>query len=477
MGGVIAHLDRPVSASGARFAYKSLASLFLDQGPTATELVIFGARADQPSPIYSLALENALLGVDAPEALIVAGRVQGKEFLKGDVGVYFALRWLLPTLPDPYAANFDLGFLTRESDLKSAATVFVVTSWQGQANSPKLEFILLPAAPAASGSTAEAQPARGAAQSREVAAPGAVIEPALPSLAMTPALLDLSTRVDLIGVAVAPQIGALVNPLGANFSSANLVSEEGIGGVAPAVAFSGMSLALNGALVATFALPQFSWEPMESTGESTIGPIECDPASDGAPLLVASPDEQQLVSFAPGPVLLNNIDNVANGLPFAAVFSLPFGLIAVIIQSNAPSQRKPGINSSFILAGGRFGTNIPRFANEFPRSPPQAPGPPRPPAGRKAFTEGRAVAFVDAGKSNELQTAVWRIHPDRRHARDRKRLRHNRAWIRCRHDLRQRLQSGWRKPRRAAESHRFHRLRREHVQRMDRQRRDRSGDH
>ena len=107
---------------------------------------------------------------------------------------------------------------------------------------------------------------------------------------------------------------------------------------APAVAFLGMTLALNGAEVATFALPQFSWEPMESTAPGADGPIACDPAFDGYPLLVAAPDNQQLVPFAPAPVLQNNIDNVAAGRPFASLFSLPFGLDAVIVQGNEPSR-------------------------------------------------------------------------------------------------------------------------------------------
>jgi hypothetical protein len=392
LGEVTAHLDRPVRAAGTRFAYQSLSSFYLDQSPGGTEVIIVGARADAPSPVYSLALENALVGVDAPEVLLVAGRIQGTQFLRAEVGWYFALRWLLPTLPDPYAANFNLDFLIRESDEKSGGTVLAVTSWPGQGKSPQLAFLLLPPAPAESTSAAVAKP--GSTQSPAVA-PDASVVPALPSLAMTPALLDLSTRVDLLGVAVAPQIGALVSPLAATFSDTSLISNEGLTNAAPAVAFSGMSLALNGALVATFALPQFSWEPMESVGSSTVGPIECEPASDGAQLLVASPNTQELVPFAPKPVLINNIENVANGLPFAAVFSLPFGLNAVVIQSNSPSTEKRGVNSSFILAGGRFSTNIPRFPNAFPPSPPQAAGPPQPlPAGKPSLDGALSLSLV-----------------------------------------------------------------------------------
>lgn len=397
IGGVIAHLDRPVDASGARFPYKSIASLILDQTHTAMWLVIIGARADKRAPITSMALENALLGVDAPEALIVAGTIKGTQFLKCGVGVYFDLRWLLPTLPDPYASNFNLDLILREGDSKGVGTVLAVTLWAGAASKPKLDFILLPAAPAGSGTANQDQIMPFGTQIQTTISTEDRIQTALPSLAMTPALLDLSTRVDLWGVAVAPQIGELVgynrDPLaGANFSAGG---SQATGTVAPAVAFSGMRLALNGALVATFALPQFSWEPMESTGESTVGPITCDPASDGAPLLVASPNTQQLVPFAPAPVLINNIENVYQGYPFAAVFSLPFGLNAVVTQPNEPSKKKPGIHSSFLLQGGRFGTNIPRFPNAFPPSPPQAAGPPQPlPAGKPSLDGALSLSIM-----------------------------------------------------------------------------------
>ncbi len=413
-GSIAVHLDRPLSATGARFPYQSLATLLLDQSQTATVMVIVGGRPDDRSRIIPLALENALLGVDAPELFTLAGALQGTQLLNCAVGLYFDLRWLLPTLPDPYAANFNLSLVRRESDTASVGTALAVTTWLGQNSAPKLDFVLLP--PAASNSNATAgnvaTPATGTPLQTAAVTPDARVQVALPSLAMTPALLDVSTRVDLWGVAVAPQIGALATSTIDAVGSTNLASAPpaapvtgGTAGVAPVAAFSHMALALNGALVATFALPQFSWEPMESTGESTIGPIECDPASDGAPLLVASPDSQKLVPFAPGPVLVNNIANVAAGVPFAAVFSLPFGLNAVIIQYNAPSRKKPGIRSTFLDAGGRFGANIPRFPDAIPPSPPQAAAPPKlAPPGNPSLTGALSLSLKppNPGESNAM---------------------------------------------------------------------------
>ena len=79
--------------------------------------------------------------------------------------------------------------------------------------------------------------------------------------------------------------------------------------------------------------------------QGPLGPIG-NPGSDGPPLLVAAPDGQQLVPFAPAPVLTNNIGNVAAGVPFAALFSLPFGLTAAISQPNGPVN--PRVRSRFL---------------------------------------------------------------------------------------------------------------------------------
>ncbi len=377
LGGVRAHLDRrprrpPAAARApqlARFPYRfrrrrACCSI---RAQTGTTLFIVGARADERKVIVPLALENALIGVDAPEAFTLVGALQGTQVGKCVAGFSFDLRWLLPMLPDPYAANFNLSLIREEADSASAGTVLAETSWAGQSANPQLGFVLLPPAAAAEDTTATPLPT--------VLPPSSSDAPVRrqPQV-MDVALLDLSTRVDLLGVAVAPQIGALVGEGRGNIKSVGSITATTGSATSPApgVAFSGMWLALNGAAVATFALPQFSWEPMESTAVDQSGPIVCDPAYDGFPLLVAAPNNQQLIPFAPTQVLVNNVENVAAGIPFAALFSLPFGLNAVDIQNNQPSKKKTGFHSTFLLEGGRFGTNIPRFPNSFPPSPPVA---------------------------------------------------------------------------------------------------------
>ena len=372
IGTVKAHLDRPVSATGARFPYESSAALLINQAQSATTLVIVGVRKDERSVIMPLAIENAVMGLDAPEAFTLAGTLQGTQVVKCVASFFFDLRWLLPTLPDPYAASFDLSLVRVEADSPSVGTVVAAIVWTGAEAKPLLDFVLLLPAPAPGEMVVTTFP--GPAATNQVDATNT-----RQRSPMGVALLDLSTRVDLFGVAVAPQIGALTQR---DEGARNTILLTGTAGnntstAAPEVALLGMTLALNGAEVATFALPQFSWEPMESTAAGQSGPIECLPAFDGYPLLVAAPDNQQLVPFAPSPVLLNNIANVASGRPFAALFSLPFGLDAIIVQNNTESKAR---KSSFLLAGGRFGPNMPRFPNSFPPSPPVAAPPPIPAA-------------------------------------------------------------------------------------------------
>ena len=351
-GTVTAHLDLPVAATGARFPFAAEALLLLEQSASGTLLFMAGFRTDVHRLVTPLALKNALLGVDAPNGFVLAGTARDLNVLKCAVGLYFDLHWLLPSLPDPYAANFDLGFIPREADQSTLATLLGIISWAGDSTRPVLGFQLL--APPQGGTVAntpfpDSVTLRGNISAAELATEG-----------NNPALLDLSTHVDLFGVALAPEVGRLA---GLEDLSQPVPDSTG---PAPSLALNGMWLSLNGSLVATFALPQVSWEPMESTAPDQTGPIFCVPSSDGKPLLLASPNSQQLVRFSPGPVLIQNIENVGAGFPFAANFSLPFGLNAWIIQSNRPQRGK---ESLFLAEGGQFRMNRAQFPESFVPSP------------------------------------------------------------------------------------------------------------
>jgi hypothetical protein len=369
-GDLTAHLDRPLDASGSRIPFCTTgtnAAVILQHTYASTLASVSGTQTAQDLPELSLVLENALLRAGSPTTLTVSGQLDQDRFLGCTAGLVFPLRWILPTLPDPYAASFSTSQVTGGSQASSAVTA--VTSWDGT-NPPTMSCTLQAAAGASQPTlalpAAPAAPAALAAPASE--APASVTESRLLSLA----LLDLSTKVDLFGVAIAPLIGqyATEGPgmdigdiLGsiAPAAPAPAAAEPAPAATtqAPAYAVQGMSLAFNGADVATFAVPQVSWEPMETTSQAAPQPIG-NPGSDGFPLLVAAPDSQQLVPFAPQPVLTNNISNVAAGLPFAALFSLPFGLTAAISQPNRPLNAR--VRSTFLAGGGTFSSLSPAFS-------------------------------------------------------------------------------------------------------------------
>lgn len=307
-GIVETQLDRPLTATGKRFDYSSNASLLIIQNQTETSLCIIGDSNNNDSTIITLALENALVGVEKPISFFLSGTLTGTQVQNCYTLLSFVLRSLLPILPDPYASNFNLLTWTPDPANKFARTVTAKTSWADQKSKPQLEFTLN-----------------------------------IPDFNVTDNhfLLDLSTRVDLLGVGYFGKAGEAIAVV---VKKATDVLDNS----APPIAFSGMSLELNSAKVGTFALPQFSWEPMISDPKR----IECLPPSDGYPLIVLVPNNQELVPLAPEPVLMNNIRNVADGKPFRAVFTLPFGLTAVINQQ-----------SSTFPNTGRFSTNSPHFPN------------------------------------------------------------------------------------------------------------------
>jgi hypothetical protein len=353
IGNITTFLDRPLTATGARLPFTGGAFLQLDYFAAVTFLFIFGLRKDVRQPIVPLALENAVLGVDAPAIFVLAGVLQGRN-VKGVIGLYFNLRWLLPTLPDPYAANFDLSLIPAESEAQSIGTLLGLIVWTGGTAMPTLGFLLLP--------PPQGHVVAGTPFPATATIAGDPRSVGIVQTSQNPALLDLSTRVDLWGVAYAPGLGGLP-------ARGNLKTVADTTAAAPALAIIGMELLLNDALVATFALPQFSWEPMESaTGPA--GPIICEPASDGLPLLISAPDVRQLVEFSPEPALARNIENVNTGHPFAAIFSLPFGLNALVVQGN--QEIAPG-KSLFGAEGGQFRPNMPEFPDSFVPNPSPAP--------------------------------------------------------------------------------------------------------
>ena len=347
LGVAAAHLDRPLAADGSRFPVSGPA-LFQDTLTETQETVlILAAELPQLVERIPIVLTNAVIGVNGPTLFVVYGEVQGSDFLNAAVGLLLNARWLLPTAPDPYAANFDLEVVRRES-ANGIGNLALVLLWNGVTVSFNFFLVPDPATPNPAGAfLAKPSPSRTAEPFSQAALLGrnALSNRELTSSFSYWALLDLSTRVDQFGVAIAP-----------SYSRQDLAS----GSSAPAIGFDGVSLAANSTLVATFALPQVSWEPMDSM-QTPPGPLLCNPASDGVPTIIQAPDNQRLVPVEPMPVLSSTVANVARGKSFTATFSLPFGLIASVRQPNEPPSGYDKLPYA-LKNGGAFHLTRPRFA-------------------------------------------------------------------------------------------------------------------
>ena len=354
-GSLIAHLDRPVDSSGGRIPFTSqggTAALAVLRQRTSSLAIIVATQSLTGLPELSVALENALLHVSSPAALFVTGMLSGTQLSPGVLTETFAIGWILPTLPDPYATTIDTPVIRDDDTASQLGTLAATTSWDNT-HPPQMNCSLLTGDAGASPSLALAAPVESVAT--EPAARIITPTPLYPSAA----LLDLSTNVDLFGVAIAPELGQIaLDGLGTDLEHEQLRTNGQAAAQtasAPEFAVSGMNLVFNGALVATFAVPQASWEAVDSKA-TPAGPIS-GPGSDGPPLLVAAPDTQQLVPLAPQQVLTTNIANVAAGTPFAAQFSLPFGLAALIVEPNAPpliGPRRRRLLAQFLADGGTF---------------------------------------------------------------------------------------------------------------------------
>ena len=321
-------LDRPLAADGGALPMAGGGSLFLTVTATSSTLTILAQPATPPTEAFTIALENALIGVHAPRGFLVSGAVADPadtQLTSATVTVLLDARWVVPTLPDPYAANFDAALLI---DRATIGLLGATLSWAGGT--------------AAVGFTVAIGPAP--AGSTPLGAAGPPSAPILPPSVLT--LIDLSTNADLFGVQIEGNTDILR------------------GGAPLDTGFVGLNLAVSDAAIAVFALPQLSWEPMidETTGSPVI--LAASPATDGVPTFIQAPSieppqTQTLVPVAPEPVLLRTIGNVAAGSSFRAQFSLPFGMIANVSQANRPPvNRNPPL---FTLEGGRFELVQPDF--------------------------------------------------------------------------------------------------------------------
>ena len=337
---IAAHIDRPVAADGSRIGPDMAGAAIIFETASRTGLLIVGAAPviTPPVPPISIALRNALMVTTPPEFLFVAG-VYGAtpaELKNGGLVLGFGLEILLPSLPDPYAANFlpvarrrDNATFASSTQASSAgsttqpSSVLLATVVWSPTSDTALNFIdttLSLASFQINGlSPSPTPPVTGQAAIQDaqwISELNSQFNEAIGSGQPELYLLDVSSNVDQFGVAV----GALAN------------DRAVAGGGGADVLIAGLDLVAPTQVLRVFTPPAVQWEPVVTVQNPNVLPNPYpSPAGfrdDGGPTMLGVNDVT-LVPVAPAPLLSEVVAGYAGGKAGAVRFTLPFGMSAL----------------------------------------------------------------------------------------------------------------------------------------------------
>jgi hypothetical protein len=270
-GAAVLHLDRPLRANGTRFALQSpSAALTLLLNASGLQISLAGALRFSPNdPPLPVALENALLRVQSPQAFALSGTLSGALVTDGTLDLTFPLLSIVATLPDPYAASIPASALAQRGGTQGPLSAAI--TWTSD-SSAQLAFTYQQ--------------------------PGGNVFSSLP------ALLDVSSNADQWGVK----------------STSDAPSRLSI---------SQLTLQAPGAVMGIFTVAEISWEPMAADPSSPPPPGSLDPPDDGGPSTL-SVQTVQLVPVAPAPLAPIFVQSAAAGASTHVTLTLPFGITARI---------------------------------------------------------------------------------------------------------------------------------------------------
>jgi hypothetical protein len=341
-GGLIsAHTDRPLAADGSRLGPTLPGTLAIYETATLKGVMIAGQAppASPPPPPIALALRNALLVTAPPAFLQVTGSFTAAptELDTGRLLLSFGVETLLPTLPDPYAANFLPALPTPNAPPATASSLVLATVTWGPSAATQLSFSDASIAPqslqvtkltASSAPLPAGQTGQHDQQWREELAglfegnlSSGNVRGASPSLFM----LDVSSNADQLGVGM-----AVAQPSGQTLSIA------GLDLVAPCLDLR------------VFTAPAVQWEPLVTIQNPNVSPSPFPPPAgapagfrdDGGPTLLGAADVT-LVPIAPAPLLDQVVSAYDGGAAGAVMFTLPFGMVAVATLPKRPVPTPP----------------------------------------------------------------------------------------------------------------------------------------
>jgi hypothetical protein len=364
-----ARQDRPVDVGGYPFAIRSKDSLLILSYTDAQQLVYLYdnniiqdntvapvGSAPPPIPRHALAIRNALFTVTPVNGYLLFAELLDEELVdKGSVLMTFGLYSLLPTLPDPYAAN--VGLFGRNSGRGGINTLLVAqVVWEkipaSELDTVVTNFFFAPVdntTGIARTQAAVADTPSGVSNLERAATtgPAAGFDRRVPK-PIEPewdgrfhsffneqfALVDVSTNADWMGVSFAwfnPRQVDDGDQIFYRIYGAQDVDED-TQELYP-VQVQGLDLVSQGRFVRAFTVPQISWEPHFNI---TAPQIPGDPnlgfnffPNDGGPTRLFN-DNKEKVAIAPLPKIEELLDYFhAAGSGFTgALFTLPFGLKA-----------------------------------------------------------------------------------------------------------------------------------------------------
>jgi hypothetical protein len=427
-----ARLDRPVDVSGTPFPVRTLSSL-LALGYSDTKQTAFlyddNILVDsldpavtwpvEPGKAISLAIRNALFTVTPVNSLLLFAELRDAETVdKAVLLLGMGLFGLLPTLPDPYAAN--VGWLRRQNRgdqrfRRPSMLLVAAVTWQKAATDAEADQVDTAFAFAPLGAQ-EQTIATWSAAAREiqsavldpVSTEMAPVAPSQPSQApagqWSPrrgsneviwnglfgpfeqeqfALLDVSTNADQMGVSFAwfgdrsTQESDLVL-----FRTFQPGPAQGAASSAFPLQIRDLDLSAENRFVRAFTVPQLSWEGLINLTPPPPPPqpaFSGDPPpganfypNDGGPTRLFN-NSVELVAIAPIPVTESLVKDFAKHEFTGALFTLPFGLKS-FAQFKGPSQpqsarmefNRPAYPQSEVTGGLQIRVDAPPFLPESP---------------------------------------------------------------------------------------------------------------
>lgn len=330
-GSIDGSFDRPITVNGHRvYVHSDLALILFVESAVFTGIIVDAALQSPPVlPNIPLAfsIANAVFRTTQARSLILVASYNGVQPKAGGLALGFGLQYLLPILPDPYAANFDIA-VRQLNDSGTVGTLTAIVLW-APAISPILTYTL-PSNATTALLSSKSNLAAGISAEQSTTH-GAVI------------LLDLSTNIDQFGVAW--QANPSVR-----------------GAVANSLAVNSMYLESPNDSVYVITVPSVLWEPVYTD------PPPLPPYPAGYPSPISFPNSggptvigvqsANLVRVAPAPALDSLVGNFTTSpTPSTAIarLTLPFGM------EGQATLNKPTDSAS---SGANIAYNRPKFTAE-----------------------------------------------------------------------------------------------------------------